>query len=133
MAVKSNYEHIKERNHSAHGLKYPESFVAIALSRNAKHAAGERNRRNRLSQAIESLKSTLPSLNGSKEGDKTAAKASVIEMAIRYIISLQQELEQCRRGYPIRTQGGELFTAHPREAVTASNRPINIEDPSTVE
>jgi len=97
LAVKSNYECIREGKHFDHGLEYSESFVAVTFSRSAKHAAEERIRRDRLSRAIETLQSVIPSLNGVTERDKTTTKATTVERAIEYIISLKQELEKLRK------------------------------------
>lgn len=97
LAVKSNYECIREGKHSDHGLEYSEAFVAVTVSRSAKHAAEERIRRDRLSRAIETLQSIIPSLNSVTERDKTSTKATTVERAIKYIISLKQELEQLKK------------------------------------
>lgn len=97
LAAKSNYECIIEGKYSDHGLKYSESFVAVTVSRSAKHATEERTRRNRLSGAIETLQSIIPSLNGVTERERAVTRAITVERAIEYINMLKQELEQLRK------------------------------------
>ncbi|KAL2394656.1 hypothetical protein ABEF92_004214 [Exophiala dermatitidis] len=110
LAVKSNYGCIKEGSHSHHGLNYPDSFLADTFSKQRAHMIDERNRRNRLSRAIQTLQGLMPQMDAVGKQKKGPCKAITVERAIDYIIALQREVERLRKASSATTQdAGVLF------------------------
>lgn len=110
LAVKSNYGCIKEGSHSHHGLNYPESFLTDTFSRQRTHVIDERNRRKRLSRAIQTLQGLMPQIDAIDKQKKGLCKAITVERAIDYIIALQREVDQLRKASSATTHGaGVLF------------------------
>lgn len=92
--IKSNYECIRERSHSEHGLNYSNSFVAITVSKNTAHVLDEWNRRRCLSRATEGLQRMVPQICLAIERGRSPSKATIIERVIGYINTLHRELDR---------------------------------------
>ncbi|KAK5202377.1 hypothetical protein LTR41_011871 [Exophiala xenobiotica] len=108
--VKSDYGRIKEGSHSHHGLNYPESFLADTFSRQRTHVIDERNRRNRLTRAIQTLQGLIPETDAVGQQKKGPCKAITVARAIDYIIALQRQVDQLRKASSATAQGaGVLF------------------------
>lgn len=90
LASKSNYQNIVEGNHSQLGLSYPEHLSAGLMSKKTNHKLAEQGRRNRMNVALSSLAELISTDGGSN------SKASTVENAIKFIRTLQTELEDTR-------------------------------------
>ncbi|PYI30850.1 HLH transcription factor [Aspergillus indologenus CBS 114.80] len=117
LASKSNYQHILDGT-LLPGVSYPETLAENLSSKRTNHKLAEQGRRNRINNALKEIETLIPlsyiqmkhakeaaacPLKGAdKEKDKEKAnnqpisKASTVEMAIDYIKSLQQELEETK-------------------------------------
>lgn len=107
LMVKSNYGCIRDGSHSDHGLNYPESFVSDTFAKQKTHATNERNRRDRLSQAIRALQSVVPQMDSVEMQKKGPPKAVTVEKAIEYILTLQREVDRLRKESSVVTQDAE--------------------------
>lgn len=119
LAVKSNYGCIRDGSHSDHGLNYPESFVSDTFSKQRTHAINERNRRDRLSQAIRALQSVVPQMDSVEMQKKGPPRAITVEKAIEYIVTLQREVDRLRKESSAITQDAENLS----DPKPASNNP----------
>jgi hypothetical protein len=112
LASKSNYQHIVEGNYTQLGLSYPDHVLSKVISKRKGHSAAERNRRNRMSNALQEMAKLLPqgnlpsgAQNSSNSGAEEAGskrqpvttKASTVEMAVEYIKNLQKEIVELTR------------------------------------
>lgn len=118
LASKSNYQHILEGT-VLPGVSYPDSLAENLSSKRTNHKLAEQGRRNRINTALKEIEGLLPpslaeaqtketgdtSTNGangaSKSPDKPSSsqpisKASTVEMAIVYIKSLREDLEETK-------------------------------------
>jgi hypothetical protein len=118
LASKSNYQNILEGTHLP-GVSYPETLAENLTSKRTSHKIAEQGRRNRINLALKEIEALLPPsiliANSKKEkspkdetedGDANtakgagagqgASKASTVEMAIVYIKSLQNELQETK-------------------------------------
>ncbi|RAK80447.1 phosphate-sensing transcription factor PHO4 [Aspergillus fijiensis CBS 313.89] len=115
LASKSNYQHILDGT-LLPGVSYPETLAENLSSKRTNHKLAEQGRRNRINNALKEIETLIPPsfiqmkhakeaaacpLKGAdKEKDKAnnqpISKASTVEMAIDYIKSLQQELEETK-------------------------------------
>jgi hypothetical protein len=119
LASKSNYQNILEGTHLP-GVSYPETLAENLTSKRTSHKIAEQGRRNRINLALKEIETLLPAsiliANSKKEkalkeedndtegvGGKTpaggqgASKASTVEMAIVYIKSLQDQLQEAKQ------------------------------------
>ncbi|KAH8700738.1 hypothetical protein BGW36DRAFT_357386 [Talaromyces proteolyticus] len=117
LASKSNYQHILDGT-LLPGVSYPETLAENLSSKRTNHKLAEQGRRNRINTALKEIEALLPpgfahqhaakeskeaasaGKNGDKEKEKnsqqTISKASTVEMAIDYIKSLKQELDDTK-------------------------------------
>lgn len=91
LASKSNYQNIVEGNHNQLGLSYPEDMSAGLTSKRTSHKLAEQGRRNRINSALTDLGKVL------SPEFQAGSKASIVEMAIQYITSLQTELSEAKK------------------------------------
>jgi hypothetical protein len=112
-----------EGNHAQLGLSYPDHLLTNIDSKRTNHSAAERERRNRMNNALQEMPKLLlqgncpgvPEINGStivvdREGSDSnscggrtdsiqiRSKFSTVERAIEYIQALQKELVESRPG-----------------------------------
>lgn len=117
LASKSNYQCIVDGTNSQFGLHYPDHLVKGVISKRKSHSAAERGRRDRMKNALQRMSELLPQKGhvsgeddeipiGNSAGEATndtdarqgsvgsqaTCKASIVEMAIDYIQSLQKEV-----------------------------------------
>ncbi|PYH42779.1 phosphate-sensing transcription factor PHO4 [Aspergillus saccharolyticus JOP 1030-1] len=115
LASKSNYQHILDGT-LLPGVSYPETLAENLSSKRTNHKLAEQGRRNRINNALKEIETLIPAsfiqmkhpkevavcpMKGAdKEKEKAnsqpISKASTVEMAIDYIKSLQQELEETK-------------------------------------
>ncbi|PYH79636.1 HLH transcription factor [Aspergillus uvarum CBS 121591] len=119
LASKSNYQHILDGT-LLPGVSYPETLAENLSSKRTNHKLAEQGRRNRINNALKEIETLIPpsyiqmkhakeaaacplkGADNEKEKEKEKAnnqpisKASTVEMAIDYIKSLQQELEETK-------------------------------------
>ncbi|RAL07304.1 phosphate-sensing transcription factor PHO4 [Aspergillus homomorphus CBS 101889] len=115
LASKSNYQHILDGT-LLPGVSYPETLAENLSSKRTNHKLAEQGRRNRINNALKEIETLIPPsfvqmkhakeaaachIKGAdKEKEKASnqpiSKASTVEMAIDYIKTLQQELEETK-------------------------------------
>jgi hypothetical protein len=109
---KSNYQNILEGN-TVPGVSYPSELSTNLTSKRTSHKIAEQGRRNRINSALQEIATLLPHPppedgRGSDDGegggkkDKSGgnapnSKASTVELAIKYIRQLQQEVADATR------------------------------------
>lgn len=88
---------MQDGDHLEHGLCYSQSFVARTLSRKATHLLTERDRRDRLSRAIQRLQEIIPPSHLIGEG-RGPSKATRVESAVNHMVAFQQQLVELAMG-----------------------------------
>jgi hypothetical protein len=112
LASKSNYQHIVKGNLPQSGLSYLDHVLSKVIPKRKYHGAAERKCRNRMTNALQEIAELLPrgnlpagAQNSSNSGaedagsrrQQAATKASTVEMAVKYIRSLQKEIVELTR------------------------------------
>jgi hypothetical protein len=127
LASESNYQCLEKGNHSQLGLSYPDQVLANLISKRTCHTVAERNRRKRLTNALQEMAVLLSqgsygdwaghnsSTNSSAGSQMT--KAGTVELAIEYIKILRKELVEKK------STGGEMPTADATETGVPTTKP----------
>lgn len=103
LMTKSNYQNILEGN-LLPGVSYPSELSTNLTSKRTSHKIAEQGRRNRINSALQAMANMLPDPAKMEAGDERekqekrqtntpGSKASVVELAIQHMRTLQQENE----------------------------------------
>jgi len=113
LASKSNYQVMVEGKHAQLGLSYPDHLLTNIDSKRTNHSASERERRNRMNNALQEMAKLLPQGNCAGVAENNSSTiVSIVERAIEYIKALQKELVEMRTRLeekPVAEQGGEAL------------------------